>query len=215
MTPQSPPTLTATLKALRQDRQSLSWPERARVAGNLQDQLQREGASPESLAVLDLLAKDPKPEVRHAVALLLPLLPDAAFERLKGRMDRDDNAYVRRCVQKAVRTRAKAQIVANRRRVGFDRISQDLATIEDRHGAPAARAAWRLSERYAELLVASMVHDLRSILTHLRANVAALGTEDPMAAQIRIIKRTKDDIDFLEQTVHDMERLRNVSMPSV
>lgn len=199
--------LAGLLESLRRDREALPWPQRVELAQGLQCQVEGGGITPDVAALVDLLAGDPKPEVRHATAHHLKHLPEAQFERLSRVMAGDSNAYVRRTAQRAIADRAKARKDSAKRKLGFDHISQQLKAIEDRHGAAAARAAWRLAEQYTELLVGSMVHDLRSILTHLRANASSLAADAQKAgAPQKVGRRVKDDIDFLERTVHDMER---------
>ena len=64
-----------------------------------------------------------------------------------------------------------------------------------------------MCERYSELLVGSMVHDLRSILTHLRTNCYSLIEEaagEPKAKVRRTGARVRSDLEFLEMTIEDM-----------
>lgn len=204
---QSPISVGGLLEALRRDRNAVPWPQRVDLAKGLQEPLQTGGAIADTIALVEFLASDSKPEVRHAIANLLPVMPDADFERITRMMAGDTNAYVRRSLERALADRAKVKKETKKRKVGFDQISQQLRVIEDRHGAAAARAAWRLSERYTELLVGSMVHDLRSILTHLRSNASALVADaGTVGGPHKVGKRVKEDIDFLERTVQDMER---------
>lgn len=204
---QVPGSISALLDALRRDRGAVPWPQRVEIANGLHEHLCGVGANADTMALVEFLSGDPKPEVRHAVARQLPLMLDADFERLVAAMVGDSNAYVRRTVERAVADRARSRKENAKRVVGLDRISQQLRAVEDRHGAVAARAAWRLAERYTELLVGSMVHDLRSILTHLRANASTLAADAEKAgASHKVGKRVKEDIDFLERTVLDMER---------
>lgn len=215
--PTSLPTVLV-LETLRYRRDAIAWAQRVELAVGLRNQIRADGVTPDALSLLDLLACDPKPEVRHAVVQILPHLPDGDFERIANAMAEDCHAYVRRGLQRVVSSRAKTTEKARTRRVGFDQISQQLQAIEQRHGTVAAQAAWRLSERYTQLLVGSMVHDLRSILTHLRANAAILAGDVHRAApQQKISQRVKDDIEFLERTVHDMEcfteQLSNAKSP--
>lgn len=204
---QPPISVGGLLDALRRDRNAVPWPQRVDIAKGLEEQFQTGGATADTVALLEFLAADTKPEVRHAVANLLSLLSDADFDRITKMMAGDCHAYVRRSLERAIADRIKAKKETKKRKVGFDQISHQLRTIEDRHGAAAARAAWRLSERYTELLVGSMVHDLRSILTHLRSNASALVADAGKAGTPhKVGKRVKEDIDFLERTVQDMER---------
>lgn len=194
------------LESLRHDREAIPWPQRVVIATGLKAAIQ-DGVTADLTELLELLSHDPKPEVRHAIANHLQDLPDDLFERLSQTMAADSHAYVKRTTQHAIAQRAKARKAAAKRKLGIDQISHQLKALEDRHGAAASRAAWRLAERYAELLVGSMVHDLRSILTHLRANALALATDATRAgASHKAARRVREDIDFLERTVLDMEQ---------
>ena len=210
---QTPGPVATLLDTLHRDRNAVPWHQRVEIAKGLHEQLKGGGTTADTMALVEFLSCDPKPEVRHAIANHLPLLPDTDFERLAAVMAGDSNAYVQRAVKRAVTKRAKSRKENAKRVVGFDQISQQLKTIEDRHGAMAGRAAKRLAERYTELLVGSMVHDLRSILTHLRANVLTLAADTGRGqggkegeAAYKAGKRVKEDLDFLERTVLDMER---------
>lgn len=197
------------LAVLRVNRDTIPWPQRVELVDALRERLTGQALSLDVAALLDLLGGDPKPEVRQAVANLLPHLPDGDFARLRPSLEQDVNAFVRRSVERAVTKRAHATRTADNVRFGIDQITEQLRSIEQRHGQPAARQAWRLCERYTELLVGSMVHDLRSILTHLRTGITALIGENEVAAGRslpRTQRRAKDDIDFLERTVRDMEQ---------
>jgi signal transduction histidine kinase len=64
-----------------------------------------------------------------------------------------------------------------------------------------------MCERYSELLVGSMVHDLRSILTHLKTNCYCL-IEDAAGESKAKVRRTgarvRGDLEFLEMAIQDM-----------
>ena len=201
--------LAEILATLQADRDSLPWRQRAALACSLGDRLSSFFAALDAHALLEFLAADPKPEVRQAVANLLPQVPDEVFDSLRTALEDDDNSFVRNSVQKAIDKRQQAARTADRVRFGVDQIVSQLNTISQRYGEPASRQAWSLCERYTELLVGSMVHDLRSILTHLKANIAPAntdGTEAEPKRSARSANRVKDDIEFLERTVRDMEQ---------
>jgi len=107
-------------------------------------------------------------------------------------------------VEQAVQERT-----ANRRegkvRFGSDQIVRQLRAIERKYGGEAARESWQLCERYTQLLVGSMVHDLRRLLTYLKANVTAASQGDAIDRSAAA-KNAKEDLAFMERTVQDMER---------
>jgi K+-sensing histidine kinase KdpD len=202
-------TLAEVLANLQVDRDSMPWRQRVALAGSLSNRLSAVSPMLDTLPLLEFLAADPKPEVRQAVANLLPRLPDEVFDQLRAVLDDDDNSFVRNSVQKAADRRVRTAQTADRVRFGVDLILDQLSVISERFGERAARQTWRLCERYTELLVGSMVHDLRSILTHLKANLAVkstTGDETEPKRPARNVTRVKDDIEFLERTVGDMEQ---------
>lgn len=200
--------LPAVLAALKEDADSISWPERVAIVHTLRAAITSTPLALDAVAVLELLAADPKPEVRQAVASLLTVLSDADFTRVQAKLAYDDNAFVRKSVERAVEKRQKAARAAAKTMIGVDQVAQELDTLRERHGDAAARQAWEICERQTEMLVGSMVHDLRSILTHLKANtttLAQLATSREPSRSATVAARAKDDIEFLERTIRDME----------
>ena len=164
-------------------------------------------ATDAALALAHRLAADPKWEVRSAVADLLPVVPDDDFDQLVARLATDCNAYVRRSVERALQRRRKDDRANGRKKRSADQVNQHLQAIESDHGTAAATKALRMCERYSELLVGSMVHDLRSILTHLRTNCYSL-IEDAAGESKAKVRRTgarvRSDLEFLEMAIEDM-----------
>jgi signal transduction histidine kinase len=197
------------LARLRADRKSVSRDERMTFVHGLAQHPSAYFQTPELAALLSLLADDSLPQVRQAAAWALEHLPEPLFRTLHQKLEHDHNAFVLNAVGRAVTRRARAARAAQRTRFGVDQVAAHLQRIEKRHGAPAAREASRLCERYTQLLVASMVHDLRSVLTHLKANTLALlaETTPPAGSRwARLPARVRDDLEFLERTVLDMEQ---------
>lgn len=194
---------------LRANRKAVSRDERLAVAQALVEHPAAYFQTPEAAALLDVLADDPVPQVRQAVARTLENLPEPLYTTLHEKLGHDPNAFVLSAVERAVARRLRAARAAQRTRFGVDQVAAHLQRIEKRYGAAAAREASRLCERYTQLLVASMVHDLRSVLTHLKANTLSLLAETTTPAgtrRARLPARVRDDLEFLERTVLDMEQ---------
>ncbi|GJQ27280.1 MAG: hypothetical protein HBSAPP02_23120 [Phycisphaerae bacterium] len=199
--------LTAILAALRASPDALPWHQRVEIVEGLHDRLASPTVALTAQALVELLVSDPKPEVRQAVAKLLPLLPDEVYSRLRPRLEQDDNALVRRSAERAVEKRQRAERLSAEVLFGIDHVHEQLKAIGNRYGEPATRQAWRLCERYSELLVGSMLHDLRSILTHLKSSAKSLLAEELVGtAGKSSSKRLREDIEHLERTVADMEQ---------
>ena len=186
---------------------ALPWSQRRELVHAVGEGFTAGSISDAALAFVHELATDPKWEVRKAIADLLPLIPDDDFDRLVARLATDSNTYVRRSVERGVERRRADRRAAVRTKRSMDQVSQQLQAIESRHGKPAATKAMRMCERYSELLVGSMVHDLRSILTHLKLNCHSLITEvsDQSDAKAkRLGGRVRSDLEFLELAIKDM-----------
>lgn len=190
------------------DHRTMTASERRALAEALAGRPLGEFRTPRGVALLAALAADADPQVRQAVATLLDRLPEPAYAQLRAGLEHDANAYVVSAVRRAVARREKTTRRAVRTRFGVDRVALHLQRIEKRHGPLASRAAWRLCERYTQLLVASMVHDLRSILTHLKANALSLLAEPGtrLCRPGQVAARVRDDLEFLERTVLDMQQ---------
>ena len=141
------------------------------------------------------------------MADLLPVVPDDDFDRLVARLATDSNTYVRRSVERTLERRRKDDRATGRTRRSADQVNQHLQAIESDYGKPAANKALRMCQRYSELLVGSMVHDLRSILTHLKTNCYSLIEEvagESGAKVRRTGARVRSDLEFLEMAIQDM-----------
>lgn len=197
-------TFRDALSQLQGGAHSLRWSYRRELALALGEVFAGGIATDAALALVHQLAGDPKWEVRHAVAELLANLPPDDFEQLVGRLAGDANHYVRRAAQQALqRQRSDRRAIGCQRR-SADQLNQHLQAIEAEHGKAAANQALRLCERYSELLVGSMVHDLRSIVTHLKTNCHSLIDASGGGKPQRLGGRVHSDLQLLEKAIDDM-----------
>jgi signal transduction histidine kinase len=114
---------------------------------------------------------------------------------------------VRRAAERAIERRKRDLRVAGKARKSADQVSAQLQAIEDEFGKTAATKSLRMAERYTEMLVASFVHDLRSIMTHLQVNCYSLIEEviaDAGSQAKRYGVRVRNDLQLLESSVEDM-----------
>jgi K+-sensing histidine kinase KdpD len=194
--------LAELIQVLQADRDAIAWPDRVDLAESLREYLDGQPGT-EGVEIMRLLAEDPKPEVRHAVAHLLPLVADEDFPALHDKLKDDCDAFVQRTAARAHRAREKARRAAWRKPVGLDQITRELAEIEKRHGVPAARRASQLCSQSIETVVSAMVHDLGSIATAAKAVTTALAADDG-SRQLQFAKRLEEIVDQFERTVADM-----------
>jgi signal transduction histidine kinase len=78
-----------------------------------------------------------------------------------------------------------------------------LEQLATQHGRAAARQARRICDRYSELVVGSMVHDLRTIQTYLIGHCHALISEGHKRRKTAV--QVTQDLEFLHRTIADME----------
>ena len=80
---------------------AIPWWERKSLAQGMTESFVVGTASETAFLLVALLAKDPKWEVRAAIADLLPVLPEAESKRLTDQLMADSNTYVRRSVDRS------------------------------------------------------------------------------------------------------------------
>jgi len=201
-------TFRDALSRLQGGANAIPWSERRDLGRALGDALTAGTATDAALALAHQLAGDPKWEVRDAIADLLPVVPSDDFSRLAMQLAEDSNCYVQRTVERAIEHRRKNDRAVSRTRRSADQVNEYYHSIEAEHGKAASTKALRMCERYSELLIGSMVHDLRSILTHLKANCFSLIEEvsaDEVSKTRRIGAKVRGDLAFLESAIADME----------
>jgi len=165
--------------------------------------------------LLELLATDPKWEVRKAVADALRYAPEDTFSKTLARLGDDENTFVRRAAENALERRRKAAAVSDQRRRGIPSIAERVAALERTHGPEAARAAREVGEMYYDQLVGAVAHDVRGILTPLASRLRRLldqmekGSFQPGRVK-RSLQHMQERVGLLERLVDDM---RSYSLP--
>ena len=201
--------LDDALQRLRADRESAPWTERREIAAALGEALTTESKSAPALAILHLLADDPKPEVRKEVADLLILLPQDDFTKLAARLSQDTSSFVQRAVERAMDRRRRGMKESQRRRQGFEHVESQYASIEKMHGALAAERARKIADEQFDCLVGSTVHDIRGILNPLKTGLSSLldhvksGALDEKVIRDSLT-RMNERLAYLERFVDDM-----------
>lgn len=188
---------------LKQAPAEMGWTERRKIATRVVAALHDGSARRADRALLEVLAADSKWEVRREIAEALVVMPDAVYPGLASKLTADANSFVRRAANRAVDRRKKTAKKADHAKKAADEISQLFELIEDKHGRRAVQRARRACERYNELVVGSMVHDLRSILTYLETHCGGLIDEGHKRRRLAI--RVREDIEFLTRTLDDMD----------
>jgi len=178
------------------------WSDRLEVARSLGQALAKGNTKRQSIKLLWDLAEDPKWEVRREVARLLPHVPNDEFPQLAVRLSKDENKYVRRTAGQVLSRRRRTAEMATQACETGDEIMQRIDRLAERHGKRVGRQTLGICRRYNEIVVGSMIHDLRSILTYLTRSCEKLIAEGDRRR--RTARRMRDDMKFLMQTIDDM-----------
>ena len=109
--------------------------------------------SDECVAVLELLAHDPKWEVRREVAEILSQLPEALFSQLASTLTQDQNHYVRKAAERALDRRRRGEKNALARNKKSGEIAAEYDSMERLYGSLPTRKARRIVEKHFDMLV--------------------------------------------------------------
>lgn len=199
----------ADLAALKAQREALPWPARRELARSLSDHL-RSGESPPWVAPMaEVLASDPKPEVRQAVANSLHLFDDGTIAKLAARLAEDSNAFVRKAAERSLDRRRRGQRDAERTSRKVQQVQSEYEAIARMHGSMAAARAQAMAERFADVVVGTTAHNLGGVITSLKLKASALaqeieaGASDQRRVRSAVLAIT-ERIAFLERLVNDM-----------
>jgi len=189
---------------------TLDWHQRQALVRELVGQIAEGVSSPETMGLLQRLARDPKCEVRKEVADQLEFLPKTIFPKLTAILIDDANAFVRRSAQRALDRRQRgAESIAKKRR-SLEYIETEYARIEKIHGEVVARKARHMAERLYDVLVGATVHDMRNIITPLASSIVSLQQKQE-SSQIdasdlaKHLPRMRRQVDWLNRMLDDMK----------
>ena len=170
------------------------------------------------MEMVDVLTADPKWEVRSDIADLLLSLPEDRFVRTVVVLSEDTNAFVSRAAERALDRRRRGRRIAHRTKRGFDHVESQYAAMEKMYGKVVADKARKTAEQLFDHLIGVTVHEMRGILTPLKAGTACLlqhlddGTVDPAECR-RILVKVMERTAFLERLLDDM-RNYSQALPS-
>lgn len=157
---------------LRDDPESIPRSERVSL---LTGQTEAWGSpSDEMIAVLELLACDPKWEVRREVAEILSQLPEALFSPLASTLTQDQNHYVRKAAERALDRRRRGEKNALARNKKSGELAAEYDSMERLYGSLPTRKARRIVEKHFDMLVGGTVHNMRGLLTPIKHNAEEL-----------------------------------------
>ncbi len=146
---------------------------------------------------------DSRWQVRREVAYALRTVPEELFEHIAGRLQDDSSGYVQNNVKRVSKERKELQ-----RKLGYtqrtvDEIVDRRESFERRFGIAALKSADKLHDQTLRLIIGSMLHDIKSILTPLLSltrDLVSTKTENHDCCS-----RILHSVEFLSRSVRDME----------
>jgi len=182
----------------------LSWPERRDLVARAVTVLRSSTDGVHAAKLLLHLVRDPKWEVRKAVADHLLHIPEALYEQLIPLLAKDPNTFVADSVRREMGRRS-IQSGGEKRRLSrpFQRAAED---IESRFGPEALRYAMKLAEKKTEQVIRTAVHDIKGILTPIKPSLDSLRDAAPDRIGKRRIDRVIGGVNYLEQMLADMRQ---------
>src|ERR1043165_254602 len=162
------------LTQLQDNPNSMLWTERRQLVRQISESLQTQQPTEKLIRLSDILASDPKGEVRLDVAELLAYVPEPHFAGLAAKLSEDSFSFAQRAAQRAIERRYKGREITDSRLLKWDKINADIQKIEQLFGKPAADMTRKVAEDMYGLLVGSSVHSLRTIVTPIKLNAENL-----------------------------------------
>jgi signal transduction histidine kinase len=201
--------LEQAVASLESDRSAVPWTQRRSLAAAISVSLRRSDLRGIAIRIAHLLSTDPKWEVRKEIALILPSLPDDEFAPLAAKLTEDSNGFVRKAAERSFDRRRRGRVEGDRRRSGFPRLLEEVNSLANTHGERVARKVHRLAEQLYDVMAGSAVHELRGILTPLKATTSKLRdrmkrhdfNSDSIGCGLDTIAKR---LDLLERFVNDM-----------
>ena len=201
-------TIESKLAGLQANPESIPWADRVRMVADLLGSAGRGRAlAPDASALARLLAIDSKWEVRKEVADHLHKLGESDFAALAAILTQDDNAYVKSSAERALTRRRKGHTGNLKRVRALDKMEDDLRKLEIRHGTNAANMVRDMAHRLYEGLVGASVHEMRSVVTAMKANIECLERAqdgDYSGTVKKITPRMRKSVTFLNRLLDDM-----------
>jgi len=183
---------------------TLPWPARRDLVGRAVTLLRTIADGPMAAKVLTLLAKDPKWEVRKAVADHLLHLPEPLYEQLIPTLANDPNTFVADSVKREMGRRS-IQSAGEKRRQSRP-VKRTADEIEARFGPEGLKLAMKLAEKKTEQVIRTAVHDIKGILTPIKPSLDSMRDAPSDRMGKRRIDRVIGGVNYLEQMLADMRQ---------
>ena len=209
--------LVTALANLRQSSAPPPWPQRRQYAASLPHWLANGANEKLAVKLAHALVKDPKWEVRKEVADALIGMPGHDYARLTATLLNDTNSFVQAAAQRAHKRRCRGEAAHRRQQQTLDHLESEYRVFEQLHGQLAADKARHLGERQYDLLVGAVVHDMRGVLTPIKASSHKLrknldnGQLTPELCR-KDVQRLVERSALLERLLDDMQIYSQLSL---
>ena len=182
----------------------LSWPQRRDLVARAVAALRSSTDGVHAAKLLAQMARDPKWEVRKAVADHLLQIPESLYEQLIPVLAKDPNTFVADSVRREMGRRS-IQSGGEKRRQSrpFQRAAEE---IELRFGPEALQLAKKLAEKKTEQVIRTAVHDIKGILTPIKPSLDDLKERSSERGDKRRVDRIIRGVNYLEQMLADMRQ---------
>jgi signal transduction histidine kinase len=196
--------LSEITQRMHGDRGCLSWPHRRDLVARAVTALRSSTDGVHAAKLLAQLARDPKWEVRKAVADHLLHIPESLYEQLIPVLAKDPNTFVADSVRREMGRRS-IQSGGEKRRQSrpFQRAAEE---IELRFGPDALQLAKKLAEKKTEQVIRTAVHDIKGILTPIKPSLDDLKERSSERGDKRRVDRIIRGVNYLEQMLADMRQ---------
>ena len=131
------------------------------------------------------------------------LFDDDMCSRLVARFRSDCNRYVRSHAERSLARQRRARQTSSRKHSGSSSYADQLDQLERQHGKRVAAKVRSLADQRYAMLTATVVHNVRSILTTLSGNAGALVRELTDSARVRSMH---EDVGYLQRITESMEK---------
>lgn len=184
------------------------WPTRELLPSETTRWLLTHPEDESAIALLILLASDPKWEVRREIAHSMMHLPEPVFGTLLRLLSNDENDYVSDALKRVIQRREpKPQGNGQLRHKG---LQQRQKEIEASFGSAAYHMAIQLADRLGNELLRTIAHDIKTILTPIKLSFAKVRKNRTrsadMQAAITRMERGFNDLESLTIAINAFSR---------
>lgn len=198
MSAQDPTVFANDALARLQDKKDiLPWSRRLDMAATLGRHLGAFALNDDMLALVFLLADDPKPEVRKEIADGLVHLPEEPFTKLAAKLTGDHNSFVKKAAERSIARRRRSAREQERTRRKLGSVDKSMASFQEVYGPAAMKQARRIADEQYSALVRQTHHNIPNILSPIKTSITTL---------LKQFEKGQPDVRFCTNSLHEMAR---------